>query len=342
VFVGQRAESFSVNLGRIFDLINMVPIIGIPGGILNCQYNNVLAGYNIGSFILELPSVCISGPTGYAGIWATVRTLAHAPNNTAVHIPVQQVSRLGNPLVNEVVIGIDAKDSFNGAVPSNDGQFATFVTNPTLPSIISLLFAGALNNGNNIAPTNFPRQDLVTAFLTGVPGLNQGGSGVCEVLRLNTSIPATPPASQNSLGVIAGDNAGFPNGRRPGDDVIDIALRVMMGVLCTINLGFTPSQAQFGGLAYGDGAPVSVNNFKPGFPYLNDPLPGAVNAAPTGPCFAPDTDVCAQCLIANASICDGITIIPSPSPSKKPTSAATPLAVGAAAALSAMMLPLVL
>jgi len=280
MFVGQRADSFKVTLGRIFDLINMVPLVG---SIQNCDNENDLYGYNIGSFILELPTSCIVGPSGVIGVWSTIRTLVHSNNDTTTHIPVQQVSRLGNPLVNEVVIGLPDKDKFNGAVPSGDGQFAAYVTNPTLPAIISLLFAGALNGGSNIAPTNFPRADLVAAFLTGITGVNKIGASptTCEYLRLNTAIAPTARANQNTLGVIAGDNAGFPNGRRPGDDVIDIALRVVMGVLCHAGLGLcVPSDAPFGTQAYTDGSPTNAAYYPAQFPYLLTPYPGATIANP--------------------------------------------------------------
>ena len=135
------------------------------------------------------------------------------------------------PLVNEVVIGLKDKNRFNASEPKDDGQFADYVTNPTLPTLLEVLFGGA----GVKAPTNFPRTDLVAAFLTGVEGVNKPANVVVsEMVRLNTSIAPTPGAAQNRLGVLGGDNAGFPNGRRPGDDVVDIELRVAMGVLCTV------------------------------------------------------------------------------------------------------------
>src|SRR5208283_3668802 len=108
-----------------------------------------------------------------------------------------QVSRLGQPLVNEVVIGLKDKDAFNASQPTNDAQFASYVTNPTLPALIELLFGSA----GVVAPTNFPRADLVEVFLTGIPGLNQT-SATAELLRLNTSTPAVAAGAQNNLGVI--------------------------------------------------------------------------------------------------------------------------------------------
>src|SRR5262249_943588 len=138
-----------------------------------------------------------------------------------------QVSRLGMPLVNEIVIGLKDKNRFNNSQPKDDGQFADYVTNPTLPAIIEILFGAA----GLKAPTNCPRKDLIAAFLTGVDGLNKLG-GPSEMQRLNTAITPTAAIAQSNLGVLGGDNAGFPNGRRPGDDVVDIELRVAMGVLC--------------------------------------------------------------------------------------------------------------
>jgi hypothetical protein len=131
------------------------------------------------------------------------------------------------PLVNEVVIGLPDKDKFNASQPSDDAQFLTYVTNPSFPVLLNVLFGEAAK----IPET--PRNDLVAAFLTGVKGLNQPLKVTpAEMLRLNTSIAPTPPAKQNDLGVLGGDLAGFPNGRRPYDDVVDITLRVAEGALC--------------------------------------------------------------------------------------------------------------
>ena len=177
-----------------------------------------------------------------------------------------QVSRLGQPLVNEVVIGLRDKDKFNASQPKDDAQFANYVTNPTFPALVQLLFGSA----GVVAPTNFPRSDLVEVFLTGIPGLNQT-TAVAEMLRLNTTTPAIPATSQNDLGVIGGDVAGFPNGRRPGDDVVDVALRVMMGVLLSTNV------APSGQLPFTDGALVTANMFQSVFPYINPPLAGSPN-----------------------------------------------------------------
>ena len=177
---------------------------------------------------------------------------------------MHQVSRLSSPLVNEIVIGLPDKDRFNASQPKDDAQFAKYVTNPSLPELIQALFPGVQ------APNTFPRTDLVAAFLTGVPGLNQpSGVKPAEMMRLNTSIAPKSAAAQKSLGVLAGDTAGFPNGRRPGDDVVDIELRVAMGVL------LTDAEAPSRSLPYTDGADVRATDFASKFPYLRTPLPGA-------------------------------------------------------------------
>jgi Domain of unknown function (DUF4331) len=203
LFVGQRKDPFVVNLGETFDLINITN----PLGATNAEADD-LADKNITSLAIEVPTSClVSSSSPIIGGWTT------ASNASG------QQSRLANPLVNEVVVGLKDKDTFNASQPSSDGQFLTYVTNPTLPAIIELLFGSA----GIVAPTSFPRNDLVSVFLTGVSGLNQPPNVVpSELMRLNTSIPALPASQQNNLGVIGGDTAGYPNGRRPGDDVVDI------------------------------------------------------------------------------------------------------------------------
>merc|ERR1712137_1275419 len=282
VFVGQRAEGFNINLGGIFDLINLNPLTEVQ----NIEDND-LAGINVSSFVLEIPTECIVGEEveeGVIGAWTGVRKLHHSGDGN--HVPGKQVSRLGSPLVNEVVIGLRDKAAFNAQEPAMDGvSFLKYVTNPTLPAIISLLFGEAvlMTPGANIAPTNFPRNDLVAAFLTGIEGINQPVNvAAAEMLRLNTSTPVVAAGAQMNLGVIGGDAAGFPNGRRPGDDVVDIALRVVMGRLCHIDgLGFcTPEQAPVGTAELTDGVPVDASYFDNAFPYLRVPTPGAGDPTP--------------------------------------------------------------
>jgi hypothetical protein len=254
LFVGQRKDPFVVNLGETFDLINFSNPLGPVDGA-----KNILDDKNVTCLVLEVPTVCLTN--GASPVIAAWTTASQYEGTNLV-----QVSRLGQPLVNEVVIGLKDKDAFNASEPKNDGQFAAYVTHPTLPALIELLFGSA----GVRAPTNFPRTDLVQVFLTGVPNLNQT-TATAEMLRLNTSTPAVPAASQNNLGVIGGDVAGFPNGRRPGDDVVDIALRVVMGALLSTN------DAPSGQLPFTDGALVNASMFPSTFPYLNSPLPGSPN-----------------------------------------------------------------
>jgi hypothetical protein len=268
VFVGQRKDPFVVNLGETFDLVN----IKNPLGPIDAAKDD-LADKNVTALELELPTKCLTdGKSGIIGAWTTssLRSNRVLSQNPTFARPANwlgdyvQVSRLSNPLVNEVVIGLRDKDKFNSSEPKNDGQFADYVTHPTLPAILELLFGGA----GVKAPTQFPRTDLVAAFLTGVDGLNKNGS-VAEMLRLNTAIPAKAAKDQNPLGVIAGDTTGFPNGRRPGDDVVDIALRVVMGKLLPKEV------APSGQLPFTDGAKLDASFFDEQFPYLKTPLPGA-------------------------------------------------------------------
>ncbi|MEO8506555.1 MAG: DUF4331 domain-containing protein [Betaproteobacteria bacterium] len=289
VFVGQRKDPFVVNLGETFDLVN----IKYPAVELNplAEYATVdtLADKNVTSMILELPISCLTENKGpIIGAWTTAsvpasRAASATPGSgldpTTQSGSLVQVSRLGMPLVNEVVIGLKDKNKFNGSEPKDDGQFADYVTNPTLPALLEVLFGAA----GVKAPTNFPRTDLVAAFLTGVEGVNKpAGVVVSEQVRLNTTIPVTAGPAQNRLGVLGGDNAGFPNGRRPGDDVVDIELRVAMGVLCTVPgvntaVGCKATDAPAGALRYTDGAFIGSMFFANEFPYLRAPLKGSPN-----------------------------------------------------------------
>jgi len=310
VFVGQRKDPFVVNLGKTFDLVNYVPVEGdsapgagdskgFPGGITQSMNNDELRNKNVTEIALEIPKACLTGTgNGVIGTWTTA-SLPQArilnPNASFNKTEVNggawtQVSRLGSPLVNELVIGLKDKDKFSTSEPKDDGQFADYVTHPSLPELLNILFKDAVNttlgaNIKTLAPTNFPRTDLVTAFLTGFPGVNQLSKVTAsEMLRLNTGIAATPVDKQSTFGVAGNDLAGFPNGRRPGDDVVDIALRVVMGRLCypipvagvDTDLGLCkPADASVGNVPFTDGAPINASMTNASFPYLADPLPGS-------------------------------------------------------------------
>lgn len=251
VFVGQRKDPFVVNLGETFDLVNLNPLGPVDGA------RDSLADKNVTSLILEVPIALLkNGNDPVIGCWSTASRLVQGT-------PVQQ-SRLGMVLVNEVVIGLKDKDAFNASEPKDDAQFLDYVTHPTLPALLEILFGVK-------APTAIPRADLVAGFLTGVEGLNKN-TAVGEMVRLNLDIAPKPASEQHPLGVLGGDTAGWPNGRRPGDDVVDAALRVAMGVLLPL------ADAPSGQLAYTDGAKIDASYFDAGFPYLKPPIPGSPNS----------------------------------------------------------------
>ena len=274
VFVGQRKDPFVVNLGETFDLINTNPLQA-P----NAKRDS-LADDNCTSIIIEVPKSFLRGCNDtIIGGWTSaslpqVRILR--PNPTFSEPSIEsgrwvQVSRLSMPLVNELVIGIRDKDKFGASRPRSDAQFAAYVTNPTLPAIIQSLFG--------VAAPCLPRNDLVSVFLTGLDGLNKPAHvQAAEMLRLNMNtnpaqggIAITPFGAQSPLGALGGDLQGYPNGRRPGDDVVDISLRVVMGALVP-NAGQPGSCAPGGNLPLSDGAFVDDSNYFSAFPYLRTPV----------------------------------------------------------------------
>jgi hypothetical protein len=292
LFVGQRKDPFAVNLGTIFDLVN-APVSFITDPTQINAAPNTIDDKNVTELALEVHKSCLTqGSEPVIGAWTTASLRQGEllnptpPQGLEASAKVggawTQVSRLGMPLVNEVVIGLPDKDKFNASKPKDDAQFADYVTNPTLPALIEIALGLP-----GTAPKNIPRTDLVTAFLTGIAGLNQPANvAASEMLRLNTSIPATPLAQQNRLGVVGGDNAGFPNGRRPHDDVVDVSLAAEMGGLCMLNgdnnalqLGADckPANVPLGSTALKlhDGVDQAQVPLLAGFPYLYTPTPGA-------------------------------------------------------------------
>ncbi|MGQ0670806.1 MAG: DUF4331 domain-containing protein [Actinomycetota bacterium] len=213
-WAGQSDDPFFLDL-RVFDLLY--------GGNLSEVGDDTLAGFNVNTMALQVPKDDLAADGDAAanpivGVWTTAARKAGGK--------FVQVSRLGMPLVNEVVIPYKDKDKFNASLPKNDGQFLSYVTEPELPQLIELVYG--------IPAPATPRDDLVAVFLTGVAGLNQpAGVTPSEQLRLNMSINPDNEgcAAFSRLGVIGGDICGFPNGRRLEDDVIDIALQVVEGFL---------------------------------------------------------------------------------------------------------------
>src|SRR5471030_2442600 len=307
MFVGQRKDPFVVNLGETFDLINIkAPATEFAANAESAAKDD-LALKNITSIELEVATSCLmaTGSTDpVIGGWTTAsmrqgRLLNPTPNTSTASKEGgawTQVSRLGMPLVNELVIGMKDKDLFNSSKPSGDGQFLTYVTNPSYPKLLETYLGAA-----GISPTNIPRNDLVTTFLTGITGLNQLATVTpSEMLRLNTSKPAVAFADQNRLGYVGNALAGgsdfacYPNGRRPKDDVVDITLIAAMGGLCVANgttdaFGFgaacNPSAVPMGATAFNlnDTVDQAAQPFLPGFPYLNTPIPGTGTRAEAVP-----------------------------------------------------------
>ncbi len=264
VFVGPRDDPFFVDLASLFDLLT----IRKPPGNKGKGVDGV-GGYNVMSIVLQAPKDKLTkdgqAPSAGAnnhiiGIWDTAERLMTRTLNadgTVSHSgPEVQISRLGMPLVNEVVIPLQDKDKFNGSEPVNDlANFAGYVVDPELARLLNLLYGIGVP-----AP---PRADIVAVFATGVAGLNQpAGVTPGEMLRLNMTIP--PADEPKRLGVLAGDVAGFPNGRRLADDVVDIELRVVAGVLVD---GFNVAPNN----QLGDGIDANDRPFLPYFPYVAPP-----------------------------------------------------------------------
>ena len=277
VFAGQRDEYFYIDVGGVFDALNLRSI-GANGGVDTTQ------GFNVSTIAIEVPIQSLtrsgaipSGPTAtdaVIGVWATSSrrtTRVFNPSQIVDSGPWRQISRLGNPLVNEVVIPLRLKDAFNSLSPQGDAVAAPFVLDPELARIMQAVF------GIAIPPA--PRNDLVAIFATGIPVNPITGPNYTtflsdgqphEYLRLNVGLPITPIGSINRLGLLGGDVAGFPNGRRPHDDVTDIALRAVAG-----GTPFTPATNVPPNNALGDG--VSANPEGPlltRFPYLRTPNAG--------------------------------------------------------------------
>jgi len=288
-FVGPVDDPFFVDLGAVFDGINIDkpgrPNIGLGnqgGG------RDDVSGYNTHSFVLQVPEAAVTsdgrsvaGPNAknaVIGVWAStdrrrMNVLRGDRRNYRQNDWVQ-VSRLGNPLINEVVIPIGQKDKFNATSPSNDlKNFGTYILNPEPAKLLNALF------GLGVKETN--RTDLATALGTGLPGLNQISKkpAVADTLKLNLGVP--PAANPNRFGALAGDIAGFPNGRRLGDDVTDIELRVIAGALLKPEEGGKQ-------IPLGDGVDQNDLPFRSTFPYVALPHDGFGGLAKrTEPAHAP-------------------------------------------------------
>ena len=295
VFAGQRAEAFYVDLGAIFDLGDLRPFENLHAQYGLNAFSGPAAGVNatnhlnVHSIAIQVPisAVTIKGhPT--IGVWTTASrqrvTLWDADRGENVNSgPFRQVSRLGNPLINEVVIALGDKDRWNSLPPADDKQFAHYVTQPGLAALLPALYPGVFPNLAKLVASGKPRADLEAILLTGIPsGLIPGftnltGTVLADMLRLNTSIAPTPPNKQSIYGLVGGDAGGFPNGRRVTDDVVAIELRAIAGAVYElVDKSFTPDAAAN---KLTDGlTPASVSApLLSHFPYLGVPYSGFDN-----------------------------------------------------------------
>jgi hypothetical protein len=247
VFAGQTDDAFFLDL-RVFDLLY--------GANLSEAGVDSLAGFNVHSIAIQVPKMALRGGNPIIGVWATASrptTTTRQAGSEASTGSFVQVSRLGMPLVNELVLPVGQKDKWNGSKPVDDGQFLKYVTDPEVPKLLQAIYG--------IPAPATPRNDLVQVFLTGVPGLNQPpGVKPGEMIRLNTDTLPTPNPSR--LGVLAGDIQGFPNGRRLADDVVDIVEQAAVGILLGVKT------------TLGDGVDRNDLAFRSTFPYIALPHSG--------------------------------------------------------------------
>ncbi len=300
VWAGTADDPFFIDLGAAFDSLNFRSGVGpvlssaVDADDTHNYAPDAVGGYNVNSIVLEVPisMLTVDGKLHPAGdkravigtYGSTLRpevTIRRSPAPDQDYGPYRQVNREGNALINELIIGTGSKDRFSMDDPKNDGQFANFVLNPLLATVFSTL-------GVPVPPV--PRTDLLILAQYQAPicpGCTSADAGpVADLLRLNTGIPPTPAAKQKRLGFIAGDSAGYPNGRRPIDDVFDISARAVAGILVDATKFGTP---------LGDGVQTNTEGFNNAFPYLM-PANSGRDSAHTGPgqagCTGQSSGIC--------------------------------------------------
>ena len=282
VFAGTTDDAFWIDLGAAFDTANFRTLGSGVAGVLTAaedaaQQNfasDTVSGYAVNHLAIEVPVrmltrtgtvVPASSPAATIGVWATTSrraiTIRRSPDPALNLGDWRQIQRMGNPLINELIVGIGSKDRFSMDQPKNDSQFAGFFLDPPIVRIVEALYGGALSVP---AP---PRNDLLPLVTYAAPIAAPGtpAGPVADLLRLNTGVAPTNPAQASRLGLLAGDAAGFPNGRRVFDDVTDITLRVGVGgVLAAPFPGFNPD---ING-RLGDGVNVNDKPYQLTFPYV--------------------------------------------------------------------------
>jgi hypothetical protein len=219
VFAGQRDDAFYGDIGAIFDLLGFrkAGTTGNMGG-----GKDFFSGYNVHAIALQIPIAKAHAKNGVVGIWSTTDR-KNVTVNDQLRRGWTQVSRIGNPLVNEVIIPTGLKDLWNRQQPWQDVNYKKYYTNPILAAVMNVVYKLGVPEEN--------RNDLVQVLLTGIPKVNFTGSKPADLLRLNLTIPPAAAGKENRFGVVGGDNAGWPNGRRLGDDVIDVAEQAVAGFL---------------------------------------------------------------------------------------------------------------
>jgi hypothetical protein len=300
VWAGTASDPFYIDLGATFDSVNYRSGVGpvlSPAVDADDTHNyapDSVGGFNVNSIVLEVPIAMLtvdgevhpaSDKRAVIGTYgSTARseiTVRSSPNTDQNIGPLQQVNREGNSLINELIIGTGFKNRFSEDFPINDSQFANFVLKPTLAAVLS-------SAGVPVAPN--PRNDLLLLVQYQAPicpGCGPSDAGpIADLLRLNTGIPPTEPSKQKRLGFIAGDSAGYPNGRRPIDDVVDLSLRAVAGILV--------NSAKYG-TPLGDGVNTKNGGFNNSFPYVM-PANSGRDSAHTGPgqagCNGQPGDIC--------------------------------------------------
>jgi hypothetical protein len=269
VFAGQREDGFFGDIGAVFDLVTIRNGTGATGG-----GKDFFAGYAVHAIALQIPIAQLDNSTNHTiGVWSAtdrpkveVKLKNQAKGKKAKKVLVEskkfvQVSRLGNPLINELLIPTQLKDEWNATTPDKDSRFEQYYSSPILAALLNQLYP----QFGPFPATN--RSDLVAVLLTGLqnPALNYTGPTKADMLRLNLAIPPKAPGAGNRLGVLGGDLAGWPNGRRLEDDVIDIAERAVAGTLVGHDLPL------------GDGVDANDVPHLTFFPYEADPFSGFEN-----------------------------------------------------------------
>jgi|SRR5579872_948642 len=310
VYCGQRADAFYVDLGSIFDLGDLRPFQSaflIPGS--SGPGVNAVSGFNVHTIALQVPITRLtsngSQPSSVTdshatiGVWTSASRQKAKVKGAAAAGPWVQVSRLGNPLVNEVVIPMGYKDEWNSQQPSEDHRYAKYVANPELAGLLPVLYPGVFPNLKALNDSGKARADLEAVLLTGIPsGIITGfqnftGTTQADMLRLNVAIP--PSSSPSLLGLLGGDAAGWPNGRRVFDDVTTIALRAVAGVTyALVDSSYTPDGAAGAIYDVSDPSKLTPSTLdsigvptQDTFPYLAPGWDGFDHPQPTGTLASP-------------------------------------------------------